>query len=99
MAKPLPTQTYIPESVQRILQPVTPKTQTAGDMITMQVAIPPWARFIAQDLRGDWWVFSKRPAPSHHNEWDLLDGRIARLVVGFNRNPHWLETLAEVSHG
>ena len=59
-------------------------------IMNVDLSVPEWARFIAQDARGQWWWYERRPKPIEgewrlvrktDNDWDW--GRLAMAYSGF----------------
>jgi len=64
-------------------------------MNTVDMNIPDWAEFIAQDEDGQWWAYETEPNLSHISWYENEVGRIAKLAkTGANKN--WKESLKKI---
>ena len=44
-------------------------------VVTLEVSIPTWAKWLAMDADGSWWVYDKKPVPMD-SEWDAPDRKM-----------------------
>ncbi len=54
--------------------------------------LPAWARWLAQDADGSWWVYEVEPLEYHRGWYENELGRRQRLGGG-EPNPEWRKTL------
>lgn len=64
-------------------------------VLQVEVYIPPWAKFIAQNILGHWYCFEYAPVIDDVGGWDCLDGGSELLYVGV-RNTDWEKSLRRV---
>ncbi|MGB1111082.1 MAG: hypothetical protein ACPG4N_12050 [Gammaproteobacteria bacterium] len=58
--------------------------------------IPGWAKWLAQDEDGAWWVFEAEPNEAEHAWYENEVGRYRRLGQGAS-NPDWASALFKLS--
>lgn len=57
--------------------------------------LPEWARWLAQDGDGAWWVYEVEPLQYHQGWYENELGRRLRVADG-EPNPDWATTLRRV---
>ena len=63
--------------------------------ITLEVQVPSWAKWIAQDRNGSWQIFAGPPA-AKERWWDADGHQSEILVRGYKVNPNWKRTLRKI---
>lgn len=64
----------------------------------VEVIVPIWARYAAQDSNGNWWAYSDEPVKTEYLGWDLDgDSLDAMYVMRGGKNPdYWEESLLRI---
>jgi hypothetical protein len=69
--------------------------------VKIEIQVPDWAKFIAQDENGQWNAFDKRPfhiigRNGMHGYWNPITYSYESLFKTSKFNPNWKETLIKV---
>lgn len=65
--------------------------------ITPKIVIPDWAKWIAQDPDGAWWIFQFKPSLVNY-EWRAGKGESFNLYNDYNEDSakNWRKTLQRI---
>jgi len=63
----------------------------------MQLNLPGWVSWIAQDYSGVWWAFEVEPNEGHNFWYENEVGRCVKLSEGVE-NPNWRNSLEKLSN-
>ena len=67
--------------------------------VNIEVMVPMWAKWLAQDLNGNWYIYENKPKVEFESYWKMtgLDtsARFEVITEGVP-NQHWKETLVEI---
>jgi len=64
--------------------------------MNVNIAVPDWARWMAQNDTGEWWFFEERPQPlEKYGNWYVAG--MMGLAYRDEPNKRWTKTLYEVS--
>jgi len=64
-------------------------------MNTVDMKIPEWATFIAQDADGQWWAYEAEPNLSHISWYENEVGQVFKLAKSA-ANKNWKESLKKI---
>jgi hypothetical protein len=69
---------------------------------SLNLRVPEWANWMAQNREGDWWVFANKPEPDKtHDNWRHPIGEInepcMRVAVGVGPADNWKGSLERIA--